>query len=107
MKQTPNIIKSLATMQANMSKAQKELEAAEFVGEASRGLVKVVMTGAGELKRLAIDPTVLAEDAETVEALVMVAFGDAYKAKEAAAKASLAKAAGGLMPLGLKVPGFG
>lgn len=107
MKKPANILGTLASIQTKMAVAQKELEAAEFPGEASQGLVKVVIAGTGELKRVAIDPAALTEDAETVEALVLVAFSNAYKSKEAAAKASLAKAAGGLLPMGMKIPGLG
>ena len=97
-----NILGSLVKMQGQMAAIQKEAEAAEFTGVAQKGLVKIIMAGTGELKRVVIDPTVLEEDADTVEALVLVASADAYKQKEAFAKERLAKVAGGLMPMGIK-----
>ena len=108
MKQKPgNILGMLTSLQSKMAEAQKKLEASEFNGEAQGGLVKVVLMGNGTLKSLTIDPQAMSEDAETVAALVSVAFSKAFEAKEAAAKQVLSAAAGGLMPMGFKLPGFG
>lgn len=108
MKNKPgNIMGTLAALQSKMAAAQKQLEATEFEGEASAGLVKVVLLGNGSLQRLTIKPDALSEDAETVEALVSVAYNNAFAAKEAAAKKVLSSAAGGLLPVGFKLPGFG
>lgn len=102
-----NILSSLMKMQNQMAAIQKEAEAAEFEGVAQNGLVKIIMAGTGELRRVVIGPAALSEDADTLEALVLVASADAYKKKEAFAKARLSKVAGSLMPLGIKVPGIG
>lgn len=108
MKKNPgNILGMLTSMQSKMAEAQKKLEASEFPGEAQAGLVKVVLMGTGALKSLVISPQALTEDAETVEALVSIAYNQAHAAKEAAAKQVLAAAAGGLMPIGFKMPGLG
>lgn len=102
-----NLLGSLVKMQQQMAIIQKDAEAAQFTGVAQNGLVQVIMAGTGELKRVVVDPAVMAEDAETLEALVLVASADAYKQKEAFAKERLSKVAGGLMPMGIKVPGLG
>lgn len=108
MKNKPgNMLGALAAIQSKMAAAQKALEASEFQGEASAGLVKVTLLGNGQLKSLRIDPQALSEDAETVDALVSVAFNNAFAAKEVAAKQVLSQAAGGLLPMGFKLPGFG
>lgn len=101
-----NILGTLVKAQQQMTAIQKEAEKAEFTGSAQNGLVKVTMLGTGELKRVQVDPAVMTEDAETLEALILVASADAYKQKEAFAKAQLSKVAGGLMPMGIKIPGM-
>lgn len=102
-----NILGTLVKMQSQVTAIQKEAEAAQFEGSVQGGLVKVTMTGTGELKRVHIDPAALSEDSETVEALVLAACSDAYKKKEAFSKERLAKVTGALMPMGIKIPGLG
>ena len=107
MKNPGAIVKTLASMQKKMMAAQAELVKKEFSATTAGGAVKVSLNGAGEMTALHLDPDVLSEDAETVSKLVMAAYGQALEAKESAAKAVLGAAAGGLLPLGMKVPGVG
>ncbi len=100
-------IKMIMDLQSKMDAIQKELADAHYNGESANGLVKVTVTGKGAVTALKIDAEVLNEDAETVEALVMVAINKAVDGKEAVAKEKLAKVSAGLMPLGLKLPGMG
>lgn len=101
------MMSTLAALQKKGDAIQKELAAATFEGSAADGLVRVQMSGKGELVRVTIDPSLLNEDAETLGDLVTVAGKKAYEAKEAMAKEKLASLAEGVMPFGLKVPGFG
>lgn len=101
------MLKGITELQRKMEAVQKEIAEASFDGEAAQGLVKVTMTGKGEITRVVIDPSVMTEDAETLSDLVVVASRKAYDAKEAMAKAKLSGIASGLMPLGLKIPGLG
>ena len=105
--QMGKLLKGLSEMQKRMEAAQKALSEADFEGEAANGLVKVVMSGKGELKSLRLDPSVLTEDNETVADLIVVASRKAYDAKEKKAKEQLSGMASGLLPLGMKLPGFG
>ena len=107
MQQMGKLLKGLGEMQKRMEAAQKALSEASFDGAAANGLVKVVMTGNGELKSLVIDPSVMSEDSETLADLVIVATRQAFEAKEKQAKEKLAGMASGLLPLGMKLPGFG
>lgn len=100
------LLKSITELQKRMETIQRELADAVYPGDAAQGLVKVEMTGKGEIKSLNIDPSVLQEDAETVADLVRVACNKAFEAKEAAAKAKLASVSSGLLPMGLKIPGM-
>jgi len=101
------LLKGITELQKRMETIQNELTSAVYRAEAAQGLVKVEMTGKGEIKSLVIDPSVLQEDAETVADLVRVACGKAFDAKEAAAKAKLAGVSSGLLPMGFKLPGLG
>jgi DNA-binding YbaB/EbfC family protein len=57
---------------------QTELEAMEIVGEAGNGLVKVVVSGNQEPKKVSLDPAVLQEAPDVVEDLILTAMVDAY-----------------------------
>jgi DNA-binding YbaB/EbfC family protein len=101
------MLKSLGTMQKKMDTVQQELGDAIFEGSAANGLVKVSMTGKGDIKSVKIDPAVMSEDADTVGDLVVVATRKAYEAKEVMAKQKLATISSGLLPFGMKIPGLG
>ncbi|MGR3783141.1 MAG: YbaB/EbfC family nucleoid-associated protein [Albimonas sp.] len=92
--------------QAKMAEAQAAVEALEVEGEAGAGLVKAWVSGKGELKRLAIDPSLFVpEDREAVEDLVVAAIKTAQERAGEAAQAEMAKAAEGLpLPPGMKLP---
>jgi hypothetical protein len=103
--QLSGLMKQAQAMQENMKKAQEEIAALEVEGQAGGGLVKVVMTGRHDVKRVTIDPTLLAEDKDMLEDLVAAAVNDAVRKVEAAAQEKMAGVAGGLgLPPGLKLP---
>ena len=64
-------------MQENLKKAQDELARIEVEGQSGAGLVKVTMTCKHDVKRVAIDPTLLGDDKDMLEDLVAAAFNDA------------------------------
>lgn len=101
------MLKSIQELQARMNTIQAELGDAVFEGEAANGLVKVSVTGKGEIKLVTIDPEVMSEGAEIVGDLVVVAARKAHDAKEVVAKQKLASVSSGLLPLGMKLPGLG
>ena len=69
-------------------------------------MVTVTMTGKGDLKSVAIDPSLLTpSDKEMVEDLLIAAFGDAKaKAEREAAEKMQALTAGLPLPPGMKLP---
>jgi len=107
MKNVGGMLKSIMDLQKKMDSIQKEIAEKSFEGDSAGGLVKLEMTGKGEVTKLVIDPEVLKEDAETVSDLVVVALNSAYNKKEAFSKEKLASVSAGLLPLGLKLPGLG
>jgi DNA-binding YbaB/EbfC family protein len=91
-------------MQENMQKVQEELAQMEVTGQAGGGVVKITLTGKMEARKVAIDPSVLA-DAEMLEDLVVAALNDAVnKVNDESNKRMAAVTAGMPMPPGLKLP---
>jgi DNA-binding YbaB/EbfC family protein len=91
-------------MQENMQKVQEELAQMEVIGQAGGGVVKITLTGKMEARKVAIDPSVLA-DAEMLEDLVVAALNDAVnKVNDESNKRMAAVTAGMPMPPGLKLP---
>ena len=60
-------------MQENMQRVQEEIAATEVQGEASAGMVKVIMTGRHDVKRVEIEPSLLAADKDILEDLIAAA----------------------------------
>ena len=86
-----------------MKKAQDELGNVEVSGESGAGLVKVTMTCKHDVKRVTIDPSLLADDKDMVEDLVAAAFNDAVRKAAETSEAKMSKLTAGLPP-GLKLP---
>ena len=100
-----NFVKQAQALQANMQKVQAEIASLEVTGEAGGGMVKVLMTGRHEVKRVQIEPSVIGEDREMLEDLVAAAINDAVHRVESATQAKMAAAMGGLtLPPGMKLP---
>jgi hypothetical protein len=77
----------------------------EVEGQAGSGLVKVVMTGRHEVKRVTIDPKLLADDKEMLEDLVTAAFNEAARKVDATTQEKMSAATAGLpLPPGMKLP---
>jgi hypothetical protein len=92
-------------MQDNMKKLQGELAITEVEGQSGSGMVKVIMTGRHEVKRVTIDPRLLAEDREMLEDLVAAAVNDAARRVEAMTQEKMAGVTAGLpLPPGMKLP---
>ena len=91
-------------MQDNLKRVEQELAVLEVTGSAGGGMVSVTITGKMEVKRVHIDPSVLA-DAEMLEDLVTAAMNDAVgKANAESATRMSAATAGMPLPPGMKLP---
>jgi len=101
--QMAGLMKQAQAMQENLKKAQAELATIEVSGQAGAGLVKVQMTCKYDVKRVEIDPSLLADDKEMLEDLVAAAFNDAVRQAEASSEQKLGKITAG-MPGGMKLP---
>jgi len=93
-------MKQAQQMQEKMQQTQQELANTEVEGQAGAGMVKVVMTGRYDVRRVTIDEMVMAENKDLLEDLLAAAVNDAVKKVEANNKNAL----GGLLPPGFKMP---
>ena len=100
-----NLMKQAQLMQENVKKLQDSLAQMEIEGQAGSGLVKVVMTGRHEVRRVTIDPKALGDDKDMLEDLVATAVNDAVRKIEATTQEKMAAATAGLpLPPGMKLP---
>jgi DNA-binding YbaB/EbfC family protein len=103
--QLAGLMKQAQAMQENMKRAQDELAQLEVEGQSGAGLVKVVMTCKHDVKRITIDPSLLADDKDMLEDLVAAAFNDAVRRAEEVSAAKMGKLTAGMpMPPGMKFP---
>jgi DNA-binding YbaB/EbfC family protein len=104
MKNMFDIMKQAKEMQAKMAEMQAEVMKIEVSGQSGGGLVRVTLEGKGDLKAIAIDPSLLKEgEAEILEDLILAAHSDAKSKLDDALQAKMAEVTGGF---GLP-PGFG
>jgi nucleoid-associated protein EbfC len=100
------IAKMAQQMQTQMAQAQKELREATIETTSGGGAVRVVITGAQELRLLEIDPgAVDPAEVEMLQDLVMTAVNDAIAQSKELERQRMAAVAGGVGMPGL--PGFG
>ena len=106
MKNLGNMMKQAQAMQAKMAEAQAKLEQMTVEGASGGGMVKVVLSGKGEMKGLTIDPNLVdPEDAEVLEDLIIAAHNDAKAKSEAMMAEEMKAVTGGLqLPPGMKMP---
>ena len=99
------MMKQAQQMQHNMQKAQQELATVEVEGQAGSGMVKVTMTCANEVRRVALDSSLLAEDKEMLEDLIVAAFNDAVKQAATVTQQRMSGFTAGLnLPPGMNLP---
>jgi DNA-binding YbaB/EbfC family protein len=100
-----NLMKQAQQMQENMKRAQAELANVEVEGQAGSGMVKVVMTCRNEVKRVSIDNSLMGDDKELLEDLIVTALNDAARKAEATSQERMGGLMAGLpIPPGMKLP---
>jgi DNA-binding YbaB/EbfC family protein len=100
------LMKQAQQMQDNLKKVQEELASVEVEGQAGAGMVKVVMTCRHDVKRVAIDPGLVAgEDKDMLEDLIAAAVNDAVRRVEATVQERMGAVTAGMgLPPGMKLP---
>ena len=100
-----NIYKQAQKMQKDMKKVQDELEDLKVEGQAGGGIIKVVVNGKKEPKSVTIDSSVLDEDKEMIEDLVISAVNKSITMAQAKSKEKMESVTGGMLS-GLNIPGM-
>lgn len=105
MKDLMGLMKQAQQMQERMAGVQAELELIEVEGQAGGGAVRIVMTAKGQIKSVAIDPSLMVpEEKEIVEDLVVAAANDARVKAERTMQERMAEITKGLpLPPGMKL----
>ena len=103
--QLAGLMKQAQQMQDNMKTMQEQLAGIEVEGQSGAGLVKAVITCRNEVKRISIDPSLLADDKDMLEDLVVAAMNDALRRAEQTSQEKLSSVTAGLpLPPGFKMP---
>ena len=99
------LMKQAQQMQADMQKAQEEMAELTVTGESGAGLVKVTMTCKHQIQAFEIDDSLLGDDKEMLEDLVVAAFNDALRKVESTVQEKYSGMASGMgLPPGMKLP---
>jgi DNA-binding YbaB/EbfC family protein len=103
-----NLAKMAQQMQADMARAQQELDVLRVEGSAGGGVVRAVVSGKLDIISVSIDPEVVdPADMEDLQDLVVAAVADAQTNAKAAAEEKMSRIAGGLgLPGGFGLPGM-
>ncbi|MDQ3689718.1 MAG: YbaB/EbfC family nucleoid-associated protein [Chloroflexota bacterium] len=101
------IAKMAQQMQAQMAQAQQELAETTLEATAGGGAVRVVITGAQEVRSVEIDPSAVdAAEVEMLQDLVVTAINEAISRSKELERERMGSIAGG-MPGLPGLPGFG
>jgi DNA-binding YbaB/EbfC family protein len=103
--QVAGLMQQAQKMQENMKRVQDELAATEVEGQSGAGAVKVTMSCRHDVRRVAIDPSLVGDDKDMLEDLVAAAFNDALRRAEEVSQQKMASVTAGLpLPPGFKLP---
>lgn len=100
-----NMLKQAQKMQQGLQESQERLAREEITGESGGGMVKFTMNGKYEVRTVEIDPSVLDDDKEMLEDLIVAAANDAVQRIAEKQQQSMAELTSGLsLPAGMKLP---
>jgi nucleoid-associated protein EbfC len=99
------LMKQAAELKSKMETMQSELDSIEVEGVAGGGMVKVTLSGKGELKGVRIDESIIKpSDKEIIEDLIVAAHADGRRKVEAVLQEKMKTVTGGLpLPPGMKL----
>ncbi len=99
------LMKQAQQMQADMQKAQEEMASLTVIGESGAGIVKITMTCKHEVRGLEIDDSLVGDDKEMLEDLIIAAFNDAVRKVEQTVQEKFSGMTAGMnLPPGMKLP---
>ena len=99
------LMKQAQQMQVDMQKAQEEMVNLTVTGESGAGIVRITMTCKHEVRALEIDDSLVGDDKEMLEDLIVAAFNDAVRKVEKTVQEKFSVMTAGLsLPPGMKLP---
>ena len=99
------MMKQAQKMQADMQKAQEEIANMEVEGQSGGGMVKVLMNGRHEVRRVSLDDSLMEDDKEMIEDLLAAAVNDAVRRIEQTSSEKMSGVTAGMnLPAGMKLP---
>ena len=100
-----DLISQAKKMQEKMKEAQDALKKIEVEGVSGGNVVKVIMNGEGELKKISLEASLLKESKEIVEDLIVAAHNDAKSKLKKKTSEEISKVTGDVsLPPGFKLP---
>ncbi len=103
MKNIGGLLKQAQQMQKKMKEVEESLSKAEVEGTVSGGLVTVIMSGKGDVKRIKIS-TEATKDIEILEDLIVAACSDAKRNADRLSETEMRGVTGGMpLPPGMKL----
>ena len=105
MKDIMGMMKAAQEMQGRMQDFQNQLGDMMVEGSSGAGMVRVTLSGKGEMRGLKIDPSLVSDDVSVLEDLIIAAHNDAKGKVEYQTNARMQELTAGLpLPPGLKFP---
>ncbi|QNA84069.1 YbaB/EbfC family nucleoid-associated protein [Sphingomonas sp. So64.6b] len=106
MKSIEDIMAMAQNVQAELEKAQANLDTIEVEGASGGGLVKVRASAKGRIIGIAIDDSLLVpSEKQMLEDLIVAAFNDARGKADSASNTEMSKLTSGMpLPPGFKLP---
>ena len=100
-----DLISQAKKMQEKMKETQDALKKIEVEGVSGGDAVRVVMNGDGELKKIFLKDSLLKEQKEIIEDLIVAAHNDAKSKLKKKTSEEISKVTGGIdLPPGFKLP---
>lgn len=101
-----DMMKQAQMLQKKMNEAQEKLKSIEVEGVSGGGMVKVLATAKGDIKKVSIDDSLMnTGEKEITEDLILAAINDAKNKAENAAANEMKNVTGGIpLPPGFKLP---
>lgn len=81
------LLKQAQNMQKKMKEMQEEIAKMEFEGKSGGGLVSIIMSGNGEMRKISLETSLLkVDEKEMLEDLIIAAYNDAKAKADEASK---------------------